>query len=36
LIPATALGQGDVVAPGERIITGGIEVGNRGSYASRD
>jgi hypothetical protein len=32
VIPATALGQGGAVAPSERIILGGIGIGNRGSY----
>jgi len=31
-IPAAALGQGGVVAPSERIVTGGIGIGRRGSY----
>lgn len=32
LIPGTALGMDDAVAPSERITLGGIGIGNRGSY----
>lgn len=35
LIPATALGLGGRVAPSERIVLGGIGVGNRGSGVLR-
>ena len=31
LIPGTALGMSGVVAPSERIVLGGIGIGNRGS-----
>jgi len=34
-VPATALGRGGKVAPSERIILGGLGVGNRGSYVLR-
>src|SRR4030042_458987 len=32
IVPATALGLGGRVAPSERIILGGIGIGNRGSH----
>ena len=32
VIPATALGKGSAVAPSERIVVGGIGIGNRGTY----
>ncbi len=32
VIPATALGQGGRAAPSERIVLGGIGIGNRGGY----
>ena len=32
IIPATALGRDGAVAPSERIVLGGIGIGNRGSY----
>ena len=32
LIPATALGKQGAVAPSERIVLGGIGIGNRGGY----
>ena len=32
LIPGTALGMSGVVAPSERIVLGGIGIGNRGTY----
>ncbi len=35
LIPASALGRGGAVAPSERIVLGGIGVGNRGSGVLR-
>src|SRR5436190_4665107 len=31
-VPASALGRGGAVAPSERIVLGGIGIGNRGSY----
>jgi len=34
-VPATALGRGGKVAPSERIILGGLGVGNRGSFVLR-
>lgn len=35
LIPASALGQDGAVAPSERIVFGGIGIGNRGSFDLR-
>ncbi len=35
IIPATALGRGGKVAPSERIILGGMGIGNRGSHDLR-
>jgi hypothetical protein len=32
IIPSTALGQGGKVPPSERIVLGGIGIGNRGGY----
>ena len=32
IIPATALGKNGAVAPSERIVLGGIGIGNRGTY----
>ena len=32
LIPGSALGLNDTVAPSERIVMGGIGIGNRGTY----
>lgn len=32
LIPGTALGMSETVAPSERIVLGGIGIGNRGGY----
>ena len=32
LIPSSALGLGGAVAPSERIVVGGIGIGNRGTY----
>ena len=32
VLPGAALGKDDVVAPSERIVLGGIGIGNRGSY----
>jgi hypothetical protein len=32
VIPGTALGKNGVVAPSERIVLGGIGIGNRGTY----
>src|SRR5436305_2695228 len=32
IIPSSALGRDGAVAPSERIIVGGIGIGNRGSY----
>jgi hypothetical protein len=32
VIPAAALGRDGVVAPSERIVMGGIGIGNRGAY----
>ncbi len=32
IIPSSALGQGGAVAPSERIVVGGIGIGNRGTY----
>src|SRR5881396_3244229 len=32
IIPASALGRGGAVAPSERIVLGGIGIGNRGTY----
>ncbi len=32
IVPASALGKGGAVAPNERIVLGGIGIGNRGSY----
>lgn len=32
IIPGSALGLDDTVAPSERVIVGGIGIGNRGSY----
>jgi Oxidoreductase family, C-terminal alpha/beta domain/Oxidoreductase family, NAD-binding Rossmann fold len=32
IIPASALGRGGAVAPSERIVLGGIGLGNRGQY----
>lgn len=34
-VPATALGRGGKAAPSERIILGGLGVGNRGSFVLR-
>jgi hypothetical protein len=31
-VPASALGRGGTVAPGERIVMGGIGIGGRGSH----
>jgi len=31
-VPASALGRGGTVSPGERIVMGGIGMGGRGSY----
>jgi len=31
-VPASALGHGGTVSPGERIVMGGIGIGGRGSY----
>src|SRR3989337_1421413 len=32
IIPSSALGRDGAVAPSERIVVGGIGIGNRGSY----
>ena len=32
IIPASALGRDGAVAPSERIVLGGIGIGNRGTY----
>src|SRR4051812_31171276 len=32
IIPSSALGKGGAVAPSERIVLGGIGIGNRGTY----
>src|SRR4030042_5363984 len=32
VIPGVALGKDDAVAPSERIVLGGIGIGNRGTY----
>src|SRR2546423_163479 len=32
IIPSSALGKGGAVAPSERIVVGGIGIGNRGTY----
>ncbi len=32
IIPASALGRGGAVAPSERVVVGGIGIGNRGTY----
>ena len=32
IVPASALGKNGVVAPSERIVLGGIGIGNRGTY----
>ena len=32
IIPSTALGLNGAVAPSERIVLGGIGIGNRGTY----
>jgi hypothetical protein len=32
VVPAAALGQGGAVAPSERMVLGGIGIGNRGGY----
>ena len=32
IIPASALGRGGAVAPSERIMLGGIGIGNRGEF----
>lgn len=32
IIPASALGRGGFVAPSERVVVGGIGIGNRGTY----
>ena len=32
IIPASALGKDGAVAPSERIVLGGIGIGNRGTY----
>ena len=32
IIPSTALGRGGAIAPSERIVLGGIGIGNRGTY----
>src|SRR5439155_19218322 len=32
IIPSSALGRDGAVAPSERVVVGGIGIGNRGSY----
>ncbi|HEX4072841.1 MAG TPA: Gfo/Idh/MocA family oxidoreductase [Planctomycetaceae bacterium] len=32
IIPSSALGKGGAVAPSERVVVGGIGIGNRGTY----
>src|SRR5579872_2373174 len=32
IVPASALGRGGSVPPSERVIVGGIGIGNRGTY----
>ena len=32
IIPSSALGRDGAVAPSERIVVGGIGIGNRGTY----
>src|SRR5436190_17850003 len=32
IIPASAIGRDGAVAPSERIVVGGIGIGNRGTY----
>ncbi len=32
IIPSSALGKGGAVAPSERLVIGGIGIGNRGTY----
>src|SRR5215207_1581323 len=32
IIPASALGRNGTVAPSERVVVGGIGIGNRGTY----